>query len=112
MPPLPGTAGPVRLQIFDLAGLLVATLLDEAGPADCHEVTWNGRDSQGRALPSGPYIVRLETEDRVEARKVMLVRCRPSGRIGSECGGGRGRFGRSRRCFALIGRLGRGRQVL
>jgi flagellar hook assembly protein FlgD len=39
-----------------------------------HTLTWNGRDSQGHAMPSGTYIVRLETESGVEARKVMLLR--------------------------------------
>ena len=29
---------------------------------------------QGRAMPSGTYIVRLESDSGVEARKVMLVR--------------------------------------
>ena len=36
--------------------------------------TWNGRDDAGRAMPSGTYIVRLEAESGVEARKVALIR--------------------------------------
>ena len=37
-------------------------------------VTWRGTNVSGRAMPSGTYVVRLETESGVEARKVMLVR--------------------------------------
>ena len=37
-------------------------------------VVWNGKGATGRAVPSGTYVVRLETESGVEARKVMLLR--------------------------------------
>ena len=36
--------------------------------------TWNGCDVAGHAMPSGTYIVRLETESGAEARKVSLIR--------------------------------------
>ena len=42
--------------------------------AGSHSVVWNGKDAMGRAVPSGTYVVRLETESSVEARKVMLLR--------------------------------------
>jgi hypothetical protein len=66
--------GPVRLRAFDLRGRLVAILVEETQPAGSHEASWNGLDSRGRAMPSGTYIVRLETEVGVEARKVALFR--------------------------------------
>jgi hypothetical protein len=67
-------SGPVRLRTFDLRGRMVAILVEEVQGAGRHEASWNGLDSRGRAMPSGTYIVRLETEVGVEARKVLLVR--------------------------------------
>jgi DNA-binding beta-propeller fold protein YncE len=60
--------------VFDLTGRRIAVLADGIFTVGPHPLTWNGRNSQGRAMPSGTYIVRLETESGVEARKVMLVR--------------------------------------
>jgi len=67
---------PVRAEIgvYDLTGSRVAVLATRTFTPGAHSLTWNGRDSQGRAMPSGTYIVRLETESGVEAKKVMLVR--------------------------------------
>jgi hypothetical protein len=60
--------------VYDLLGRRVRTLANEHRAAGRHELSWNGRDSQGRAMPSGTYIVRLETESGFQARKVMLIR--------------------------------------
>jgi hypothetical protein len=60
--------------VYSLTGHRVATLADRVLSSGPHTLTWTGRDSQGRAMPSGTYIVRLETDSGVEARKVSLVR--------------------------------------
>ena len=39
-----------------------------------HMITWDGRDDSGRSVPSGTYVVRLQTKESVQGRKVMLVR--------------------------------------
>ena len=44
------------------------------GLCDYHTLSRKGCDSLGSAMPSGTYIVRLETDTSVEARKVMLIR--------------------------------------
>lgn len=62
-----------EVAVHDLSGRDVAVLANRTFSAGAHTLTWNGRDSQGRAMPSGTYIVRLKTEAGVEARKVMLV---------------------------------------
>jgi flagellar hook assembly protein FlgD len=49
-------------------------LSDQEFAAGPHTVTWNGRDSEGEVMPSGIYVVRLESESRVESRKVTLIR--------------------------------------
>ncbi len=64
----------VNLVVFDVRGRLVARLLDEDVPAGTHLVTWEGRDVQGRALPSGEYVARLVGDEGVSSTKVLLLR--------------------------------------
>jgi len=64
----------VAVEIFDLTGRLVTTLTDQVYQAGSHMVEWSGADRTGRALSSGTYLVRLKTESRLEARKMMLLR--------------------------------------
>jgi hypothetical protein len=54
-------AAHVRLAIYDPAGNLVATPLDEVRPAGSHSVDWNGLGDDGTRLASGVYLYRLET---------------------------------------------------
>ena len=62
------------VSVFELTGRRVALLTDRTFDAGTHSLTWSGRDEAGRSMPSGTYIVRLETESNVQARKVMLLR--------------------------------------
>ena len=42
--------------------------------AGAHEVAWDGRDAQGRTVPSGLYFARLTTEYGIETRKLALLK--------------------------------------
>ena len=65
----------VRLEVFDLGGRRVRTLVDGAlYGAGTHGVTWLGRDDGGRALASGIYFARLSADGRVETRKLTLLK--------------------------------------
>ncbi|MBK8167977.1 MAG: hypothetical protein IPK64_18690 [bacterium] len=66
--------GPVRLQVFDLRGALVATLVDTRLPAGWHEAAWSGVDDRGQPMTSGVYVLRLWSEQGVRSRKMTLVR--------------------------------------
>lgn len=66
---------PLRLQVFDIAGRPVRTLVDDARhPSGSHAYTWNGEDDHGRRVAPGLYYYRLEAGDRVLARKLVLAR--------------------------------------
>lgn len=66
--------GPVRLEIHDVRGRLVAVLRDEVLPSGRHEATWEGRDLAGREAPSGVYLARLRADGRWVQTKMSLVR--------------------------------------
>jgi flagellar hook assembly protein FlgD len=67
-------AGPARLSVFDVAGHLVRTLVDESLSLGRHEAVWDGLDSSGRAVGSGSYLARLEFGGRIETVGMGLVR--------------------------------------
>jgi hypothetical protein len=64
----------IKLSVYDMAGKRVVELADVVYEKGDHFVSWNGLDSTGRAMSSGTYLVRLETESGVEARKMSLIR--------------------------------------
>jgi pullulanase len=67
-------SGPVRLSVFDVAGRLVRTLVDDTMPQGSHEAVWDGTDASRRAVGSGSYLARLEFGGKVEVVRMGLVR--------------------------------------
>ncbi len=67
-------AGHVRLAVHDLRGRLVRVLLDGPLPAGEHELTWDGRDEAGRAVPSGTYVACLRSDRGRASCKLTLAR--------------------------------------
>ena len=63
-----------EVAIFDLTGKLLGVLADRTHGAGEHSVVWNGTDATGQAVPSGTYVVRLQTEAATQTRKVTLLR--------------------------------------
>lgn len=68
---LPGRA---KLEVFDVKGAHVATLVDADLPAGPQVVEWRGTNDAGLSMPSGVYFARLETTEGVRAIKVTLVK--------------------------------------
>ena len=68
-----GQDGPVSLRVFDVAGRLVATLLDRSLPAGEHVVTWRGQDDRGALVSSGVYFYRLRSQEGTLSRSMVLL---------------------------------------
>ncbi len=70
----------VTLEIYNLLGQRVRTLVEGVKDAGSHRVVWDGRDEFGKTLPSGVYLYRLRAgqgkgqEDFVRVKKMVLVR--------------------------------------
>ncbi|RME24922.1 MAG: T9SS C-terminal target domain-containing protein, partial [Candidatus Zixiibacteriota bacterium] len=64
--------GTVRLDVFNLLGQRVRTLLDRYLPAGEHRVTFDARSDSGRPLGSGVYFYRLVTNDFIASKKMVL----------------------------------------
>jgi len=71
---LPADGGVVRLKVFDVGGRLVADVLNDRRPGGKAVAEWNGVGRSGHGVASGVYFARLEWEQRVDARKFIVVR--------------------------------------
>ncbi len=67
-------SGPVELEIFNLLGEKVKTLVSGRQGAGLHQEGWDGTDEGGRAVSSGLYLYRLRLEKLAQTKKMMLVR--------------------------------------
>lgn len=63
-----------RLEVYDILGKKVATLVDGGMKRGKNSVTWDGRDDNGIEVPSGTYLVRLSRGLWTQSRKVTLVK--------------------------------------
>jgi hypothetical protein len=64
----------VVLDIYNILGQRVTTLLDTHLPAGSHSVTWNGRCDDGSTAASGMYFYRIEAKDYQESKKMLLLK--------------------------------------
>jgi hypothetical protein len=62
-------AGHVQVQVFDVRGRLVETLVDGERPAGHYTVTWNAASA-----PSGVYLYRLQAGRHTEIKEMVLLR--------------------------------------
>ncbi len=70
---LPATTN-VRLEIFDLSGAKIATLVNESEIAGYKCVEWSGLDFQNRRSPAGVYFIKLTTDDGFRTNRLVMVR--------------------------------------
>jgi hypothetical protein len=63
-----------NLEIIDVTGRVVRTLVQEPRAPGFHAETWDGRDDGGRTVPSGIYMARLRAGSFSQAHKLLLQR--------------------------------------
>ena len=66
-------SGHVRLDVFNVLGQRLATLVDAERSAGAHTAQWDGTDASGRAVGAGVYIYRLSSGGMMESRRMVLV---------------------------------------
>ena len=64
----------MRLEIYNVLGQLVRTLVDEDQAAGSHRAFWDARDRQGASLSSGVYIARLSYPEGVQTRRLLYLK--------------------------------------
>lgn len=63
----------VSLQIFDVTGKLVKTLVNEVQAPESYSITWDGSTDTGSAVSSGVYWARMSTSNGFKASTKMVV---------------------------------------
>jgi len=68
------SAGRTSIRIYDVAGRLVDTVLDEDMPAGRHAVEWSGKDSNGRGVSTGVYYYQVNSGSYRQTKRMTLVK--------------------------------------
>jgi hypothetical protein len=66
--------GNVKLEIYNIKGQKVKTLLDCFMSPGRSEMIWNGKDDNGKQVSSGVYFYKLQTPSKSYVRKCMLLK--------------------------------------
>ena len=68
----------VRLEVFDVVGQRVRTLVTERLPAGAHQALWDGRSENGEQVSSGVYFCRLQAQYEAgefgQVRRMLLLK--------------------------------------
>jgi hypothetical protein len=66
--------GPVELRLFDPQGRVVKVLIRDSLPAGADQVSWDGRDLNGRLVASGVLYLRIDTASGSASAPAVLLR--------------------------------------
>ncbi len=64
----------VKLDVFDILGRKVATLVNDRISNGIHTLTWDGQNDSGQPAASGVYFYRLQAGEHVQSRKMILLK--------------------------------------
>ena len=66
--------GHVTLEVYNIKGEKVRTLINEVLPANNHVVTWNGMDDNNKSVASGVYFYKMKAEKYASTKKMILMK--------------------------------------
>ncbi|OGC79698.1 MAG: hypothetical protein A2W07_01205 [candidate division Zixibacteria bacterium RBG_16_43_9] len=64
----------VKLEVYNILGQKVKTLVDEKLAAGVKEVEWDGRDGKGLEVASGIYFYRIKADDFSDVKKMVMLK--------------------------------------
>jgi len=63
-----------KIKIFDLLGKEITTLLDKEISPGNYSINWEAKDNYGNSLPSGVYLIVLQTNNSIKTSKTILIK--------------------------------------
>lgn len=66
--------GPVEIEIFNVKGQKVRTLVSENKAPGHYQIVWNGNNDHNNSVASGMYFCKLKTQDKQIIRKMMMIK--------------------------------------
>jgi len=67
-------AGRVVLEIYNISGQLVKTLVDENQEVGYHKAHWDGKDALGKSVSSGIYFYQIHAGEFTSIKKLVVMR--------------------------------------
>jgi len=67
-------SGRTKLEVFNVLGQKISTLVDEFLTAGTKTVNWDGRDEKGIPVPSGVYFYQLQAAEFRETKKMLVLK--------------------------------------
>ncbi len=64
----------VRLEVYNILGQRVATLINERLGAGYHSILWDGRNASGEEVASGVYFYRIITDKFIKSKKMVVLK--------------------------------------
>lgn len=74
IPDVTGNNANILVQIFDLSGKNICTLIKGDFEGGIYTYTWNGTNNDGKQVSSGVYIYRMQTSDATFTKRMMLIK--------------------------------------
>ncbi len=67
-------SGPVQVNVYDIAGRLIRRISNSSFSAGSHQLLWDGRSDEGRAVAAGVYLIRVSSAEGDATSRVVMVR--------------------------------------
>jgi len=64
----------VQIKVYDILGKEIATLVNGQKPAGNYQISWDGTDNFGNKVTSGVYFYRINTDNFVQTKKMILMK--------------------------------------
>jgi len=69
-----GESGKTQIEIFNVKGQKVKTLLNEEMEAGQHTAIWNGDDSNNKSVSSGMYFYKISLNGKQKIKKMIMLK--------------------------------------
>jgi flagellar hook assembly protein FlgD len=67
-------AGNDSIEVFNIKGQKVKTLVNEHMTAGDHNVVWNGKDANNKSVSSGIYFYKMKSGNDSSTKKMILMK--------------------------------------
>ena len=64
----------MTIDVFNILGQQVRTLVDEEQPRGLYKVIWDGKDNSRRLASTGIYLYRLRVGEYTQVKKMLLLK--------------------------------------
>ncbi len=66
--------GNVKITVYDIKGNMIRELLNGTQSSGSHQVSWDGKNSDGKQVSSGIYLYKTEYKNSTVSKSMMLIK--------------------------------------